>query len=94
MAKKKATNGVTPAIISYITIIGWLLAYFVFPSNPKTDLELYHMRQSLGLHLSMFILFMIFEVFPFLGGLSWILQALYLVAIVLGVFTAKAGESK
>ena len=52
------------------------------------------MRQALGMHLTMFVLFMIFEVFPFLGGMDWLLQAIYLVAALMGIFAAKNGSMK
>lgn len=40
-------NGKTAAIISYIPIIGWLVAYFVLHKDKKTELGSYHLRQNL-----------------------------------------------
>ncbi len=44
-------NGKTVAILSYITIIGWLIAYFAMHKDKKTALGSYHLRQSLLLFL-------------------------------------------
>jgi uncharacterized membrane protein len=40
----------TLSIISYITIIGWVIAYFSFKDKTeKSSLEKFHLKQSLGL---------------------------------------------
>lgn len=40
----------TLSIISYITIIGWLIAYFSYKGKlDKSSLEKYHLKQSLGI---------------------------------------------
>jgi len=40
-------NGKTAAIISYFSIIGWLIAYFAMHKDNKTALGSYHLRQTL-----------------------------------------------
>lgn len=40
-------NGKTAAIISYFSIIGWLIAYFAMHKDNKTELGSYHLRQTL-----------------------------------------------
>ncbi|MBB2144201.1 hypothetical protein GM921_01775 [Pedobacter sp. LMG 31464] len=40
-------NGKTAAIISYFSIIGWLIAYFAMHKDKKTELSSYHLRQTL-----------------------------------------------
>lgn len=49
-------NGKMAAIISYITIIGWLVAYFGMHKDKKTELASYHLRQTLLLYIVSFIL--------------------------------------
>lgn len=40
----------TLSIVSYITIIGWLIAYFSYKDKTdKSSLEKFHLNQSLGL---------------------------------------------
>jgi hypothetical protein len=74
-------NGKNVGIISYITIIGWLIAYFGMHQSNKTELGSYQLRQTLLLHivsiLVSWILGMIFAAIFFstaaggLGG-SWL----------------------
>jgi uncharacterized membrane protein len=40
-------EGKTAAIISYLTIFGWVIAYFGFHRNHKTALGSYQLRQTL-----------------------------------------------
>ncbi|PTT70926.1 MULTISPECIES: DUF4870 domain-containing protein [unclassified Chryseobacterium] len=42
------------AIISYITIIGWLVAYFITNSNKRDSFIKYHLKQSFGIFISQF----------------------------------------
>lgn len=44
-------NGKIAGIISYFTIIGWLIAYFAFHQNNKTRLGSYQLRQTLLFHI-------------------------------------------
>ena len=62
-------NGKTASIISYFTIIGWLIAYFGMHQNNKTSLGSYQLRQTLLLHL----IYMIVRY-----GLSFILVTVWL----------------
>ncbi|MDB5125137.1 MAG: hypothetical protein JWP94_3266 [Mucilaginibacter sp.] len=41
------SNGKTAAVISYLTIFGWIVAYFGFHQGKKTDLGSYQLRQTL-----------------------------------------------
>lgn len=49
-------NGKTAGIISYFTIVGWLIAYFAFHQNNKTSLGSYQLRQTLLFHIVSIIL--------------------------------------
>jgi hypothetical protein len=44
-------NGKTVGIVSYLTIIGWLIAYFGMHQSNKTSFGSYQLRQTLLLHL-------------------------------------------
>ena len=48
-------NGKNVGIISYITIIGWLIAYFGMHQSNKTELGSYQLRQTLLLHIVSFL---------------------------------------
>ncbi|WP_394758411.1 DUF4870 domain-containing protein [Flavobacterium sp.] len=45
-------NKKTISIISYITIIGWVIAFIMYGNNPeKSSLAKFHLKQSFGLAL-------------------------------------------
>lgn len=46
----------TLAIISYITIIGWLIAFFQYKDKERDPFVTYHLKQSLGIAIISFIL--------------------------------------
>ena len=48
-------NGKTVAILSYFTLIGWLIAYFGYHQNNKTSLGSYQLRQTLLFYLAYLI---------------------------------------
>ena len=45
------SEGKTAGIISYLTLIGWLVAYFALHKDKKTDIGSYQLRQTLLLHI-------------------------------------------
>jgi uncharacterized membrane protein len=48
-------KGKTPAIVAYLTFIGWLIAFFM-NKEPKSDFAAFHLRQAMGIHLLALIL--------------------------------------
>lgn len=80
-----ATEDKTVAILSYITLIGFIIAIVLHGKN-KTRLGAYHLRQSLGLILTSFLVLI-----PILG---WILWIGVLVFWVLGLVAAINGQQK
>jgi uncharacterized membrane protein len=50
-AQNNVDDGKTTAIVSYITLIGWLIAYFAMHQSKKTSLGSYHLRQTLLLFI-------------------------------------------
>ena len=93
-------NGKTAAIVSYITIIGWLISYFGMYKENKTALSTYHLRQSLLLHL-IFIglniaIVIIAVVLPIsaIGYIGWALRVIYIIYMILGALSAYNSERK
>jgi uncharacterized membrane protein len=78
-------NGKTIAIVSYITLIGFIAAVIMHSSN-KTSLGAFHLRQMLLL-----ILFGFLAWIPFLG---LVVALALLVFWVLGLISAINGEEK
>jgi uncharacterized membrane protein len=93
-------NGKTVALLSYLTIIGWVIA-FVMNGSQKTTLGAYHLRQTLflfiiGLCLYIVQLFLLF--IPFIG---WIVSLLLIfggiglfILWIIGLIAAVNGEQK
>lgn len=90
-------QGKTIAIISYITLIGWIIAFVMHQSN-KTKFGAYHIRQSLGLAIfavGCFIVFMIIGVImPFLFLIAPLVDLGILVLLILGIVNAANGQEK
>jgi len=93
-------NGKSAAIVSYITIIGWLISYFAMYKESKTALASYHLRQSLLLHLGIIViniaLSIIIMIIPtmILAYLSWLFYIGYIIFIILGAISANNNEKK
>lgn len=89
-------NNRTLSIISYISIVGWLIAYFM--GKEKMDMLLkYHLRQSLGLAI-VSILFsvalnIVATIVPALGILG-IISLAFLLLWVIGIINAANGAQK
>jgi uncharacterized membrane protein len=86
----------TLSIISYITIIGWLVAYF--SGKDKADALLkYHLRQSLGLAIVSIVFNIAFtiiaSVVPSLSFLGLVGYA-FIILWILGIINAANGALK
>ncbi len=86
-------NNKTLSIISYITIIGWLISYFSYKDKfPKSSLVSYHLKQSLGVAV-LGIVFsvainIIAMVVPTLAGILSLANIVILVLWVFGIINA------
>jgi uncharacterized membrane protein len=57
-------NPKTTAVVSYITFIGWLIAYFgLYPKN-RIAHSSFHLRQSLLIHIISFLIKVAFSFLP------------------------------
>jgi len=74
------------AILSYITLIGWIIA-LILNMQKKTELGSFHIRQALLLVIANVVLWWI----PVIG---WILQVGVLVLWVMGLVYAVQGQMK
>ena len=79
-------NAKTVAIISYITIIGWVIA-LVMHNNDKTELGAFHLRQAIGLFLTGLVL-------SFIPVLGWIVSLGVFILWILAIIGAINGEMK
>jgi uncharacterized membrane protein len=92
-------NPKTAAVVAYITLIGWLIAYFVLYKYNKTknSVATFHIRQSLLLHILAFILnilslFALWRWIPY--AIVVVLAVLLFILWLIGAFAAINGEEK
>ncbi|MDR2206633.1 MAG: DUF4870 domain-containing protein [Flavobacteriaceae bacterium] len=87
----------TLSIVSYITIIGWLIAFFV-GKEKADDLLKYHLRQSFGLFIVNLILGIainiIVRIVPSLALFLSLLYIVILILIIIGIINAANGAKK
>jgi uncharacterized membrane protein len=97
MEQSTTDNGKTAAIVSYITLIGWLISYFAL-NKPKTSIGIYHLRQTLFLYLCaiafQIIVYIVTMAVPMLGMLLSIAGLGFLVLWIMGLIAAINGEEK
>lgn len=94
--------GKTVAILSYCTLIGWIIAIVLnSDQNNKSELGVFHVRQGLGIFatsFAMMILSFIFMWIPFIGWLIAIVINLSYIALfifwILGLISAINSEKK
>ena len=97
-------DGKTAGIISYFTIIGWLVAYFAMYKDNKTALASYQLRQTLLFHLASIVVYYaagaIFAAAFFSGGFSlgytlyWVIKVGLFILWIIGFIGAINGETK
>ena len=84
MAKKDQSK--TVAIVSYITLIGWIIA-LILNQSKKTELGSFHIRQTLLIYIAWFIFWWI----PVIG---WLLILVLFVFWIMGLVYAIQGQQK
>jgi uncharacterized membrane protein len=92
-AAAAATEDRTVAILSYITIIGFIAAIVMHQSH-KTQLGAFHLRQMLGMALTA-TAGAVCGVVPILGWIVWFLVAIGLFMLwVMGLLSAVRGDMR
>ena len=86
-------DGKNIAIIAYLTIIGLIIAY-VLNNEKRNELASYHIRQSLGIFLSIFVL----SALNYIPLIGWAIASIGVLAMVilwiLGIVSAVNGTKK
>ncbi|TVR13083.1 MAG: YtxH domain-containing protein [Balneolaceae bacterium] len=77
----------TKAIVSHITLIGWIVALVLNQGDNKTELASFYIRQMLGLFLLVFVLGLI----PIVNLVAWILGVVLWILSLIGSLN---GEKK
>lgn len=86
-------NAKTISIVSYITIIGWIIAFLQHKnSEQKSALASYHLGQGLGVFIFAvvlnIVLSIVISVIPSLGNTLALISFLPLVLIIFGIIAA------
>ena len=99
-------NGKNAGIVSYITIIGWLIAYFAMHNEKKTELGSYQLRQTLLFYIIAFgfqiiwrvvivsLLFTSLSMIALAGTISMIINILFFIVWIIGFIGAVNGQKK
>ncbi|MGS2760892.1 DUF4870 domain-containing protein [Sinomicrobium sp. M5D2P9] len=89
-------NAKTISIVSYITIIGWIIAYFQHKgSEQKSELASYHLGQGLGVFIFAVVLNIILQiVMSIVPSLASILSLAGLIPLILLIFGIIAANNE
>ncbi|MCD0471834.1 DUF4870 domain-containing protein [Flavobacterium sp. JAS] len=85
-------NRKTISIISYLTIIGWVISFVVYHNGGRSSFAQYHLKQSFGLGVFGAILGVIFipilPIDPLISTLFTILSAGVAIVLIFGIINA------
>ena len=88
----------TTAFVSYLTLIGWVIAYLEFKKNPEKDsLVRFHLRQMFGLMVLFIILKVSEGIFSFVPGFDILTKMCFFLTFILwgaGMLGALNGKEK
>jgi uncharacterized membrane protein len=88
-----ATEDRTVAILSYVTLIGFIAAIFMH-QNHKTQVGAFHLRQMLGIVLTA-AAGAVCGVVPILGWIVWFLLTVGLFVLwIMGLLSAVQGDTR
>jgi uncharacterized membrane protein len=80
------------AIISYLTLAGWLVAYVINSNNKgKADFTLFHIRQSLGVGLLWVAAYALQWIIP---PFAWIANVIIVIMMIMGIVFAVQMEKR
>ena len=91
MENTTVNEGKTIAIISYLTIIGTLIA-FIMNNDKKNSFASFHIRQMLGLFMLMLLAWVANNYIN--GFLGWAIRLFTIVLWVIGFIGAVQGQEK
>ena len=88
------TDDKTVAILSYITIVGFIVAV-VLHGNKKTALGTFHLRQALGLWITAIACWVVLMIIPVIGWIMipFVMLGIFVLAVI-GFIGAASGKMK
>ncbi len=86
------SNSKNIALVSYITLIGWVIALIMRnSSNDNSSFVVFHMRQSFGLGVLSFAVSSLFSILH-IWTLSQILGLAFFILMIVGILNANGGK--
>ncbi|MFB9079191.1 DUF4870 domain-containing protein [Flavobacterium procerum] len=80
-------NRKTLSILSYITIIGWIIAFVKSKDlTPKSDLVTYHLKQGLGIFVVSFVVNILLSIVVFTVSSLYFLNYIGYAIFILWIF--------
>ncbi|OQX99547.1 MAG: hypothetical protein B6I20_09830 [Bacteroidetes bacterium 4572_117] len=86
-----ANDDKTIGILSYIGLL-WIVAYVLY-GKKKSDYNVFHLRQGLGLFIVSIAIYIISSL-PMIWRFSWILYFAWVAFAIMGIINAANGEKK
>lgn len=77
------------SIVSYLSFIGWIVAFIIY-QNDKSEQAIFHLRQSLGILITLMIGAFVFWI-PIIG---WLFAIFMFVLWIMGLIYAAQGEQR
>lgn len=81
----------TLAILSYITVIGWLVSFFS-STSPRDPLVKYHLKQGFGLWIAAIayniIIQIVASIVPSIAAILSLVSLVFLVLLIIGAINA------
>lgn len=97
-------DGKAAAIVSYFSIVGWLIAYFALYKDKETELARYHLRQTLLFAIVSTVLYILLSIIlvpiiittgiTFFGYLLNVLWLAFFILWLIGLIGAIQGQKK
>ncbi len=81
-SETKDGSGRLAAAIGYIPIVG-LLASIILHGNNKTKLSSFHLRQALGMHVTMLIVYFVGNMIQMIPVLGWLVNILLWLSVII-----------
>lgn len=96
MSENTIEQGQPLAIVSYLTIIGVIVAYFLNKNNDNNSFTNFHVRQSLGIWLTFHALAIVVSTMDFSGSslIRLIFYFCFGVLLIYGFINAVAGNDQ
>ena len=87
------------SIISYITIIGWIVSFILYNNEPiKSPLVRFHLKQALGLAVLNILLgiagWIIIPIVPAIAVVFYILNIVIIILWIVGIINAANDQEK